>query len=287
MTQDPSPEIPILRISDEVQRLSTRTISRVAVVEGHVSNLALSSVAFEGRHKFNGSSFRYTREHLILPETLYFIGGSPEVLNLPLVVSFCGSETPTILGFQLTELLAQFVSGVGLVISGGVHGIDMAAHLGALDGGRPTVAVVANSVGAGIHPYVPRRSFLQNGIISSGGGILSEYCDDLDDRRERLLARDRIISGLSDVLVVIEASENSASVDTAKRAFLQGKVVVAIDWSRFPSVETKRPKMSGLKQLFDLGIARAFPEAPVANLSDPFVRESFMALTSPGARLAL
>ncbi len=63
---------------------------------------------------------------------------------------FCGSETPAVRGFQLTELLAPFVSRSGLVISRDVHGIDVAAHLGALDGGGPTIAVEASGSGAGI-----------------------------------------------------------------------------------------------------------------------------------------
>jgi DNA processing protein len=289
MTKNPSPEKTIIRIPGAVHQINSRSLSRFLAVESKVSKLDLSSIAFNGWHKFKGSSFRYTQEHILLPETLYFIGQKPEVLNLPLVVSFCGSETPTVRGFQLTELLAQIVSRTGLVISGGVHGIDMAAHLGALDGGGPTIAVVANSAEAGIHPYVPQRKFIQDGILSSGGGILSEYCTDLEDRRERLLARDRIISGLSDMVVVIEASENSASLDTAKRAHLQGKVVLAVDWTKFPGLESERPKMAGNRQLFELGIARSFPERPVSDLSDPFLEDRFVellaAITAQSAEL--
>lgn len=278
MTQHPSPEKPLIRLSRQADRINSLTLFRFLRVRARVSELDLSAVPFDGHHKFLGCLFRYAEEHILLPESFYFIGQNAQVLNLPLAVSFCGSEMPTIRGFQLAEQLAQIVSKMGVVISGGVHGVDMAAHLGALDAGGPTVAVVANSAGAGIHPYVPQRRFIQDGILSSGGGIISEYSDDVVDRRDRLLARDRIISGLSDIVVVIEASENSASVDTAKRAFLQGKTVLVVDWSKFAGSETERPKMAGNRQLLDLGIARGFPQRPVSDLSDPTLESDFSCL---------
>jgi hypothetical protein len=284
MTHNPSPESPPAQLPQKVHQLDSRELSRYLRVEQHLSAVDFSRVPFEGYHKFNQNSFRYAQEHVSLPTVLYFRGETPEVLNAPLVVSFCGTETPTIRGFQLTELLAQIASQRGLVISGGVHGIDMAAHLGALDGGGPTVAVVANSPGSGIHPYVPQRTFIENGILASGGGILSEYPDDVPDRRERLLARDRIIAGLCDILVVIEASENSASVDTAKRAYLQGKMVCMVDWSRFTTPSDETPKISGARQLKELGIARGFPSGAVTDFADPKLANEFGALLSTVAR---
>jgi hypothetical protein len=276
MTRQPSPEKPLAKITDKAYRIRSRDVARLVAVGQRVSALDFSSIPFDGYNKFSGQPFRYAIEHLIVSGDLYFIGGKPEILNSPVVVSFCGSETPTIRGFQLAELLAQLVSEVGLVVSGGVHGVDMAAHLGALDGGGPTIAVVANSAVSGLHPYVPRRQFIESGILGSGGGILSEYSNDVVDRRERLLARDRIISALSDVMVVIEASVNSASVDTAKRAHLQGKTVLAVNWSRFPSVDIDRPKTSGIAQLIALGIAEPFPDCSVGDLADPLLTSSFV-----------
>lgn len=280
MTHNPSPERAPAQPQQKVHQLDSRGLSKYLHVQQHLSAVDFSRIRFEGYHKFNQSSFRYAQEHVSLPAVLYFRGETPEVLNTPLVVSFCGTETPTIRGFQLTELLAQSACKRGLVISGGVHGIDMAAHLGALDGGGPTVAVVANSPGSGIHPYVPQRTFIENGILSSGGGILSEYPDDVPDRRERLLARDRIIAGLCDILVVVEASENSASVDTAKRAYLQGKTVCVVDWSRFTTPSDETPKISGNRQLLELGIARGFPGGAVTDVSDPKLTNEFGALLS-------
>ena len=101
----------------------------------------------------------------------------------------------------------------------------MAAHLGALDQAGQTVGVLAKPVEDGIHPYKPRRSFLENGILANGGALVSECRDTVSDTRERLLQRDRIITALSDIFVAVECSETSATVDSTRRAKLQGKMV--------------------------------------------------------------
>jgi predicted Rossmann fold nucleotide-binding protein DprA/Smf involved in DNA uptake len=113
-----------------------------------------------------------------------------------------------------------------------VPGIDLAAHLGALDNpGSTTFAVLANPAGGGLRGHEWTSRSTQQAIVA-GGGFLSEYEEFVpfgsDEHRERLLQRDRIISGLSDCFVAFECSSGSATVDTAKRALAQGKPVVCV-----------------------------------------------------------
>jgi predicted Rossmann fold nucleotide-binding protein DprA/Smf involved in DNA uptake len=179
-------------------------------------------------------------------------------------VGFGGICSPCVDGVMIAEILAQ-LSGLvdpnAFVVSGGVFGIDQAAHMGALDKNILTVAVLANPPDYGIHPYIPERLFLERSITTQGGALLSAYDTYTEDRGQRLKDRDGIIAWLSDVFVVVESSEGSDTVDTAIRAWLQGNLVVAINWDAVEMVWGKHlPRSrSGNDFLIKDGIAQHFP----------------------------
>jgi|SRR5581483_8677987 DNA processing protein len=130
---------------------------------------------------------------------------------------------------QVATTLAYELSLRGLcVVSGLAMGIDTAAHVGALDaeGGR-TIAVL----GSGIRVIHPRENAELAARIASRGAVISELMPNAPPRGPQLMARDRLISGLSRAVIVVEASSKSGSMDTAERARKQGRLVYAIPGS--------------------------------------------------------
>ena len=129
-----------------------------------------------------------------------------------------GRSIATKLGKMLAEKDVQVISGMAL-------GIDSASHAGALQGKGSTFAVL----GCGCDICYPKnaRNLYEN-IQTSGGGILSEYPPGTEPLPYRFPERNRIISALSDCLVVVEAKKKSGSLITADTALEQGKDVYAV-----------------------------------------------------------
>lgn len=129
-----------------------------------------------------------------------------------------GRSIATKLGKLLADKDVQVISGMAL-------GIDSASHAGALQGKGSTFAVL----GCGCDVCYPKnaRNLYEN-IQSSGGGILSEYPPGTEPMPYRFPERNRIISALSDCLVVVEAKKKSGSLITADAALEQGKDVYAV-----------------------------------------------------------
>jgi DNA processing protein len=123
-------------------------------------------------------------------------------------------------------MLAGDIAARGMaIISGLALGVDALAHQAALDAGGYTVAVLANGLDA-IHPNTNRNLALR--ILKSGGAIISEYPKGTPPLKQNFIARNRIVSGLCDGLLITEASERSGSLHTANFALEQGKVVMAV-----------------------------------------------------------
>lgn len=267
-----------MKLDWEVRPVEAKEVTRFVRLDARLSSpqFNIRDLGVPGGRNSKETPIEYKLKHVVPPECLFVMGRNWRILNTRVTLSFGGTVSPTADGFQLAELLAQraVVEHEALVIGGGVIGVDMAAHLGALDVRGRTVAVLANPVDLGLHPYQPRRAFLEEGILKEGGLLVSEYDEPSDDRSQRLLDRDRVITALSDFFIAIECSRNSGTVDAAKRAKIQGKKVLAVDWSR---VERKwhEPKNSGAQQLFDEGVAEAFPVGNVSDIKDPRLLEQF------------
>lgn len=129
-----------------------------------------------------------------------------------------GRSIATKLGKMLAEKDVQVISGMAI-------GVDSASHAGALQGAGSTFAVL----GCGCDICYPKnaRNIYEN-IQKSGGGILSEYPPGTEPLPYRFPERNRIISALSDCLVVVEAKKKSGSLITADAALEQGKDVYAV-----------------------------------------------------------
>jgi DNA processing protein len=160
------------------------------------------------------------------PKILYYIGVNPrEWLGSP-KLGVVGSRKANPYGRQITEKLTGVLAGNGLVIiSGLAFGIDSLAHQAALSAGGTTVAILPGPLEQ-IYPASHRA--LAQAIINSGGTLISEYQYGCDIRKENFIARNRLIAGLSDALLVPQAASRSGSLHTANFALEQGKTVMAI-----------------------------------------------------------
>ncbi len=160
------------------------------------------------------------------PKTLYFYGKIPK--NVSKTVAIVGSRHNTKYGEEVAYKIAYDLAKHGvIIISGLAYGIDSIAHRGCLDAGGKTVAVL----GTPIDKIYPRaHESLAKEILDNDGAILSEYGpgEDCYPNTNAFLCRNRIISGLSDVIVIVEAAEKSGSLNTAAHALNQGKEVFAV-----------------------------------------------------------
>lgn len=158
------------------------------------------------------------------PEYIFFKGTLPKE-RLP-SVAIVGTRKPTAYGTEVAAQLAGSLAQKGVVIISGLAiGIDSIAHRSALDVGGTTIAVLANSVDT-IYPRSNIR--LAEDMLAHNGAILSEYEPPCGPRTYQFLARNRIVSGLADAVVVIEAATRSGTLSTAAHALDQGKEVFAV-----------------------------------------------------------
>ena len=165
----------------------------------------------------------------LTPKMLYFRGKMPENVskNRPKTVAIVGSRHNTRYGEEVAYKLAYELGKRGvIVISGLAYGIDSIGHRGCLDAGGTTVAVL----GTPIDEIYPREHInLAKEIVEKSGVIISEYAPGAKVYpKVSFLERNRIISGLSDIVVVVEAAEKSGSLNTATHALEQGKEVFAV-----------------------------------------------------------
>jgi DNA processing protein len=152
------------------------------------------------------------------PPALFAAGELPDGTSVALVgsrqASATGTATATALGRALGERGVCVVSGLAL-------GIDAAAHEGALEAGGPTVGVL----GCGIDVVYPRSNRGLFERVRDSGAIVSEYCLGEPPLAWRFPARNRIIAGLCDAVVVVEAGERSGALITANHALEAGRDV--------------------------------------------------------------
>src|SRR6056297_3600998 len=160
------------------------------------------------------------------PEELY-VRGRAEALLQP-QVAVVGSRRASSAALRLASQLAGGLSTAGLAVCSGLAlGVDGAAHRGALDAGGVSVGVMAT----GIETIYPRRHAALAAQLLQSGCLLSEFPPGTPPLRENFPRRNRIISGLSLGVLVIEAAPGSGSLITARSALEQGREVFALPWS--------------------------------------------------------
>jgi len=165
------------------------------------------------------------REIFDPPITLYVKGAWEECLEAP-CVAVVGSRRCSTYGQNAATMLARDLAGRGVtIISGLARGIDAAAHAGALESGGRTVAVM----GTGLDRVYPRdhRKLVEE-ILARGGALVSEFPLATPPAPQNFPYRNRVISGLSLGVLLVEAAENSGSLITARMAMEQNREVWAV-----------------------------------------------------------
>src|SRR3989475_9396369 len=159
------------------------------------------------------------------PPVVLFVRGNVEVLSSP-GIAMVGTRHPTPYGLGMAERLSKDLAARGLVIiSGMARGVDTASHRGAIATGGKTVAVF----GTGIDVMYPKEnSRLAEQILSLGGALISEFPIGTFAAPQNFPIRNRIISGMSVGVLVVEAAEYSGTRITARCALEQNRDVFAV-----------------------------------------------------------
>lgn len=164
-----------------------------------------------------------------LPLVLYAIG-DVELLQNEHMVGMVGSRRPTPYGLDAAALIGKNLArGGAVIVSGLAAGLDSAAHRAALDNNAPTVAVLGNAIDT---TYPPENSGLRL-MIQMSGCVVSEYAPGSRSYSSNFLQRNRLIAGLSNQLLVVEARVKSGTMNTVGHAQRYGKQVYAVPASIF------------------------------------------------------
>ena len=161
------------------------------------------------------------------PMVLYVLGGlEPEDFGA-YTLAVVGTRRPTAYGRKMSKKFASELSAVGAtIVSGMAFGVDSLAHWGALDTGGKTIAVLASGVDI-CYPSSNKPLYAKL-TESENACVVSEYLPGTNPEKWRFPRRNRIISGLSEGVLVIEAGQESGSLITCNQAFNQSRTVMAL-----------------------------------------------------------
>lgn len=159
------------------------------------------------------------------PMILYY-KGNKKLLNHSYTIGMIGCRRCSEYGKQVSLTFSNKLAKQGVsIISGMAKGIDSYSHMGCIQAGGKTIAVLGN----GLDQIYPKENVgLYNKILETEGLILSEYVIGTKPNKLNFPARNRIISGLSDGVIVVEAKEKSGTLNTVDFALDQGKDVFVV-----------------------------------------------------------
>ena len=165
---------------------------------------------------------------LEIPDPPPFLYVNGNLLESSMNIAVIGSRNATSYGITMTKQLCKELAGYqATIVSGMARGIDTAAHLGAMEGGGQTIAVLGSGL-AQIYPAENRKLFHE---IAETGAVISEFPMHSAPEAHHFPIRNRIISGISLGSVVVEAAKKSGSLITARLAAEQNREVFAVPGS--------------------------------------------------------
>ena len=195
------------------------------ILKNKILEKELSNIKKEGIKIIDIFDKEYPKllKEITCPPLLLYARGDLNILN-EFLFGIVGSRIPTIYGISMAEEFSYKLSSLGIVIvSGLARGIDTIAHKSAIKGGK-TVAVL----GSGLLNIYPKENKKLTEEIINKGVILSEFPLEFPPLKENFPRRNRIISGLSKGVLVVEASLKSGALITARYALEQNREVFAL-----------------------------------------------------------
>jgi DNA processing protein len=223
------------------------------------------------------------------PAVFFYVGTwKPELFDR--TISVVGTRAATSQGKAWTEsVVSELVAGGFTIVSGMAFGIDAAAHMSAIKAGGHTVAVLA---GSAYEPSPQRNKYVYDALLSNGDVVLSETFPGTDVKAGMFASRNRVVAGLSQATLVIEADQKSGALITAELALGYGRQVFAIpgepgrQMSRGCNELIKKSKAmlveSAQDILQELGLVT---DTSVSSVSIPNEREQKLAKIDPSARI--
>ena len=180
---------------------------------------------------FDDDSYPKLLRDISNPPAVLYVDGKLVDFEKYAVISIVGTRKASSYGLKAAKIMSKGMAECSaVIISGGALGVDSAAHIGAIEAGGITVAVL----GSGFQSdYLKSNSQLRDDIKKSGGALISEYPPKAQATKFNFPMRNRLISGLADAVLVIEAGVKSGSLITAGHALEQGRDVFAIPASIF------------------------------------------------------
>lgn len=201
------------------------------------------------------------------PCVLYVWGKLPDFDNT-LSIAMVGTRNATQYGVMTSHVLSSSLSKLGVIIvSGGALGIDSASHIGTLEAGGTTVCVL----GCGIDNRYLMSKLSMRKDIASTGAVISEYPPGTQAFASNFPIRNRIISGLCDGVIVVEADEKSGSLITVNHALEQGREVFAVMGninSRYSSGTNKMIKDGATPVTSYLDVLEAYPNYYISSSNE-------------------
>jgi DNA processing protein len=214
----------------ELEGTGIKAVSAQSIATGKSAELAREEIARAAGANVtivSGEDANYPArlKEIYDPPLVLYVRGDPEVLTRP-GIAMVGTRHPTPYGSGMAERLACDLAAQGLVIiSGMARGVDTASHRGAITAKGKTVAVL----GTGVDVIYPKEnSRLAEQIIALGGALISEFAMGTFAAPQNFPIRNRILSGMSVGVLVVEAAEYSGTRITARCALEQNRDVFAV-----------------------------------------------------------
>ena len=254
---------------EKVGTINSKDALRIRATSLDVANRAVETAENYGAKVLTKESEFYPQNLLSIesaPPVLYVLGDET-CLNQEPAVAVVGTRRISEYGNKMAKIIAGGLGSAGaLVVSGMALGIDSAAHKACLSAGGKTVAVQ----GCGICKTFPPENVELKELIAANGAVISEFVPDEEARSSFFPIRNRIVSGMSLGVCVVEAAARSGTSITANLAFDQGRKVFAVpaDVNRSTSQGTFRLLRSGAIPVADAkDILMEFGEEYTSHLS--------------------
>jgi len=242
--------IPRIRVPELSEIISAYDHAEIVIEKSSLHNIQSISIFDE----IYPSRLKMTPD----PPAVLFTKGDLTALSRPFAVALIGTRKPSTYGSKAAfKIGARLASSGASVVSGLAIGCDTEGHLGCLSQNGIAVGVLAHGLDT-VQPAASRQ--LAEQVLDAKGCLVSEYVIGTDPRRNSFVERDRIQSGLSDVVFVVETGLKGGSMHTVEFSEKQGRSVACM---LHPPELADHPMAEGCMKLIDSGRAK-----PIANQED-------------------